>query len=1074
MKMTDFVHLHVHTYYSMLDGVASPRSLLERAKELDMKALAITDHGSMGAHLETQLEADQVGGVKPIFGSEMYLVDDHTFKGKEQRSANHIVLLAKNSEGYANLIKLNNIAWRDGFYYEPRIDFGLLEKYGSGLICLTACGKGLISGPALAGDMDSLRSRIKKLKKIFGKDFYLELQFIYIEEDTEDGPNNLQAELNYILYCIAKTYNISVAVTNDVHFLRKGDDILQTRLVKIQRETFDYAAPDNWLKTKTEILKAWKKYCPNVPEKFVLQGLENTGKIADQCNHRIPAEGKFNIPKFDIKNHLNYREYHKDNLELFFMDLLLDKLEEKGLDNSKKYIKRLQYEYEIIRKLGVIDYFLIVEDLFAYARSRSVLCHTRGSVNGSLVAWLLNFGVVDPIRHNILFERFLSPARLLTGRSDIDIDCDFEAEFRDEAIAYLKKKYGENRVCQVGSYNRMQLRAGIKDMGRIENEASGNPEFAFQALNKVTRQMQTSSLERELNNNVFKEWYDRNKDWLETYVLPIVGNPRAFAGHPAGVVITPSDIDAWLPIRTQTDKRAKGSDKRIAATAWENSHTGREDLFARGIMCLDCLGVKTLSVISSCIRTINSSHKKSISFKEIPIDDSRTMEAFSKGETIGVFQLSAPHITKIIKEMRPDCFDDIIALGALDRPGPLQANAHIHYTNRKHGEEPEDYIHESLKKVLADTHGVPIYSEHMMLMATEFGGLDIADAERMRQVVKAKDPKIFLSFKKKFLKAAEDRWGKDIKPTAERIWDAIRAFGTYAFPKAHSTAYAYYGNATQYLKVHYPLEFFSALLNYETFDDYAYAKRIAEYEYSFKFLMPDINQSSLKFTPDYTQNAIRWSLGAIKGVGDRGGFEIIDKQPFTSFDDFFERINKRVINKRVMEALIVVGCFDSFSSREEVMKRLYKLRKETWDGRIKWAKLTDADWNIEASELLGFDVIDIRSYFSDEIAKYKIFSHDDFVQAGEGSLVTLAGRIIRTHTHAFTKNGKQAKMMFIDFEVDGFEIPVVCWPDVLAELKTIGLPKKGQFAIIGGAKGFRNNRSQLVMDAGEYVYESLH
>jgi len=1464
----NFVHLHVHTNHSLLDGVASSTKLINRAKELGMEAIAITDHGNMAAHLEAQLEADKIGGIKVIFGMEAYVVDDHTNHSREQRGANHIILLAKDEVGYTNLVKLNNAAWRDGFYYTPRLDYNLLSSNSDGLIVLSACAKGILSSPALVGDFKTARERAKQLINIFGREnFYIEVQAIYFENEDLVG-KNIQELVNGFLLKLAKEMKLKTVLTNDVHFLKKGDDVLQTRLVRIQRESFVYAAPDNWMKTRKEMWSAWKKYCPSLTLKQFKEAANNTLEIADKCNYKIPAEGKFNIPEFDFKSHPDY--CNEPTKEEFFRLMLAERLVKKGFHKKKIYKDRLTYELDIITKLGVVDYFLIVEDLFRYVKSKNALCHTRGSVNGSLVAYLLGFGIVDPIKHRILFERFLSPARLLTGRSDIDIDCDFTAEWRGKAIEYLKNKYGRNRVCNVGTYSRMQLKAAIKDMARVEFDETKNEEFAYQNINKITLKIRSGDIEEIGEDEQLLEWYNDNKDWLEKFVLPAVGNPKSFCLHPdtliqmadgsvkkisdilvgdkviststaslevdvvtdichsntdlfkielcdkrvifasrdhkfpvndlgiikkvsdiktsdflikprnigffgdlslkkeyiillayliadgeinsnffkftkridikifnealnicnsldsffvntrykdrivcflkkkfkisnadydfafrkdvnfskfrklkrkreyiysktldylinvfgyrfekyriydgfsrllfnsgligkkscekfipdfiqklkeeelalfinrlwscdgtvyfnknsginnrvryevaytstskilidqltlmlqkfgihtkfsmsdektykiviinsslktfinkigvfgnkyekllkindyvnastnpnnmvlldklvlvkiksiekiftnfsaidisvknnrnfiangfvsmnsihaAGIVILKSDVDEWLPIRTQIDRK---TNERIMATAWENSHTGREDLFARGIMCLDCLGVKTLSIIQKTIKDINKKYKKKIKFEDIPIDDKKTYKAFSEAETLGVFQLSAPKITAIIKEMKPDRFDDIIALGSLDRPGPLLAKAHVSYTNRKHGEEDIDYMHPSLEPVLNDSYGVPIYSEHLMLAATEFAGMDIVDGERLRQVVKAKDPAIFNSFKERFIKSAIKKHGKGIDTTAEIIWSKLMGFGKYSFPKAHSTSYAYYGNACQYLKVHYPLQFFKNFLNYATHDEYNNIKRVAESKYGVKFIMPDVNKSKVGFS--IASDCIRWGLSAVKGLGDKATTNIVESAPYESFRDFYNKVNKRQVNKSKMQILIVVGAFDCFDTRIRIMQQWYELRKEKWDGRVKYFKYTDDDWTIDASELLGVDLVNMNDIFQEAYKNYKIYGFDDFINAPRGASVCVAGKITKAYKHNIKKSGND--MMFIDLIVDGQSISVVCWPDTLQDIKDnkLPIPKAGVYTVIGGSKQSRNGEPQLVMESNEYVYDPI-
>jgi len=764
-----FIHLHSHSEYSLLDSVSSCKAYVEKATSLGVESMAITDHGNMSGHMDFYLRC-KASGIKPIFGIEAYFVDDATIKDSDHRSTNHIVLLAKNEEGYKNLLKLQKISWSDEcFYYRPRIDWGMLKAYKGGLVCLTACLRGLIGVNLMANKPKKARKNAKKLHRIFGDDLYLELQLLNIS----DGEKDLQYIVNNGLISIAEELGLSTVITNDVHYVDKGMHELQDMVIKIHRDTELYSikCKDLWFKTYDEMLEAYKKNCSYVPKRVFNLSIDATREIANKCNYEIPT-GEAHFPKYDYVRHPVYMKWGRDiNKHEFLEKLVRISAKRKGLWEKEGYKERIKYELDAFEKTNSVDYLLIVDDLLRNMRGLGCLFNMRGSANGSLVCHVLGFSVVDPIKYSIMFERFISPGRVLQGMQDIDIDLDFEAEYRDVAIDYLKKYYGEDHICSVCAFNRLQLRSSIKRLAKVEYNKINRvidvtedehellilkeklQNFSYQSINKVTKEIH-GEVADSLGSEEVQQWYDSNKEWYNRYVRPIIGNAYTAGIHPAGVVITPTPYDEWIPVRTQKDKAGN----RVYTSQWENSHTYEEFLNERGVMILDILGVKTLSIISKTIADVNSRHGKRISLDNIPTDDPKVYETLSNGENLGYFQLGKPSLKGLLKELSPDRIEDLIFLSAADRPGALAAQAHIRYIKRKHGREKVTFPHKSLRSVLKDTYGVVVYSEHIMKTATEFAGMSIVEAEELRKIIKAKDPLLFSTINKICLIFIKSHW----------------------------------------------------------------------------------------------------------------------------------------------------------------------------------------------------------------------------------------------------------------------------------------------------------------------------
>lgn len=1067
-KTKRFIHLHVHSAYSILDGVSSCRRLVEKAASLGMDALAITDHGNVSGHMDFFLRC-RASGIKPILGCENYFVNDATVKDGDHRKSFHVVLLAKDEEGYKNLLRLQKLSWSpEHFYYRPRLDWGMLERHSGGLICLTACVKGLLNRHILAKKRKTALNKAKKLKAIFGDDLYLELQLINLVGD--DGID-LQKVANEGLVRISRKLNIPTVITSDVHYINKGMHEVQDMVCKIHQDTEMYSTEctDSWLKTYEELIDAWREKCPYLKARRVKSSLRITQEIADKCNYEIPT-GKAYFPRYDHKRHVMYKKWGKKlSKDKFFRKLTRIAAKKKKVWGKHEYRERIGYEIDAFTKTDSLDYLLIVDDLVRHMRKQGCLVHMRGSANGSLVCYLLGLGIVDPIRHNIMFERFISPGRILQGLTDIDIDLDFEAEYRDTAIRYLKRRYGEDHICSVGSFSRLQLKNAIKSLTRVEadkirkriRESESKEEikmlekklepFTFQRINKVTKSMYGTGLDALSSSDDASEWYKNNKDWFDKFVQPIIGNAYAASIHPAGVVICPRPYDDFIPVKTQKEK---GSDERVFTTQWENSHTYEEFLNERGVMILDVLGVNALSIISRTIKDVNERHGMNLALEKIPTDDPRVYETLSDGENLGYFQLGKPALRSMLRDLKPDCIDDLIFLSAADRPGALAAQAHIHYIRRKHGKEKVKYYHESLKSVLGDTHGVIVYSEHIMGTAVEFAGMSIVDAEDLRKIIKAKDPKRFAVFKKKFIEGAAKKWGREvIKPAkgedqslAERVWETFRASATYLFPRGHSTAYALYGNATQWLKIHYPLEFFKNYLSYADDSDYPTIMAVAKRHYGVKFIKPTVNFSKADFT--IRNDKIQWSLCSIKNVGQRAAVSIEATQPYRSIEDFFERVDRRVCNVKVVMSLLAAGAFRKFGDRGTLVESYYKLKKQSVPDN--YADLTDIDWQMEQAKVITYAVVSLRQLYKGKVKRAD--SYGTFLKASKGSRVVVLGQVTRK-VELTTRNNKD--MWMLTLEDFGDSYPIVLWDRFVRQLERKGLDEqiaKDAIILVSGLK----------------------
>lgn len=885
----DFVHLHTHTCYSLLDGANKIPELVSRAKELGMKALAITDHGVMYGVIEFYKEALKAG-IKPIIGCEVYVAPrSHLDKvSGVDDSPYHLVLLAENQEGYQNLIKLVTISWLEGFYYKPRVDKALLKKYSKGLICLSACLAGEIPALLLQDKEEEAQAAALEYQEIYGvNNFFLELQ---------DHGLAGQAKVNSGIIHIAKETNIPLVCTNDIHYLRQEDAFVQDIMLCIQtgktiqdEQRMRFETNEFYLKTGQEMQLLFGDY----PE-----ALHNTVDIAERCQVDFTF-GENHMPDYKVPEGYNDDSY-------------LEKLCRQGLkkryaDISSVHEKRLTYELSVIKKMGYSGYFLIVWDFINFAKQNGIFVGPgRGSAAGSLVAYCLGITDIDPLKYDLLFERFLNPERV----SMPDIDIDFCYERRGEVIEYVVEKYGSDRVCQIITFGTMAARAAIRDTGRAMN-------VPLSLVDKVAKLVpmeigMTLARALEVSPELVRlvEEEQTVKDLIKT-AQALEGMPRHAGTHAAGLVISEEPLDHYLPLQ----KTADG----LACTQFE-----KETVEEIGLLKIDLLGLRTLTVINNTVNIVEQSRNIKLDLTHLDLTDSATYQLLSEGDTIGVFQLESSGLRTILRDLKPQSFEDVIALVALYRPGPLGSGMIDDFIKRRHGDVEISYLHPALEPILKPTYGVIIYQEQVMRIASDLAGFTLGEADLLRRAMGKKKPEIIAGLRQQFIAGAV---GKGIEEeTAGKIFDLMEYFAGYGFNKSHSAAYAFLAYQTAYLKAHYPVEFMAALLTsvVESKDKVPFYIEECR-QRKIEILPPDINYSRENFT--VSSNKIRFGMAAIKQVGYQAIQAIIrerKEEPFQSLQDFCERVDLTHINRRVIENLIKAGAFSSVpGTRAQLLEILH-------------------------------------------------------------------------------------------------------------------------------------------------------
>lgn len=880
--MNPFVHLHTHTAYSLLDGASKLSELIQRAKELNMPALAITDHGVMYGVVDFY-KACKKEGIKPIIGCEVYVAPRTRFDRQPglDDSAYHLILLVKNEEGYRNLSRLESLASLEGFYYKPRVDRELLEQYHEGLIALSGCLAGEVAQKILQDDLDGARETAQWYRDTFGaENYYFEVQNHGIHE---------QMQVNYHLDILSRELDIPLVATNDNHYVYAEDAKTQDVMMCIQMgKTLDdvnrmrFDSNNFYLKSYDEMQQALGDY----PE-----SLTNTLKIAELCNFDFTF-GENHMPIFEVPEGYT--------LDSYFEELCRKEIATRYNPITPEVEQRLEYELSVIKQMGYSGYFLIVWDFIRFAREKGIYVGPgRGSAAGSIVSYALHITDLDPIKYDLLFERFLNPERV----SMPDIDIDFCYERRGEVIDYVIEKYGQEHVCQIITFGTMAARGAIRDVGRVMN-------VPIATVNKVAKAIPGElgmTIEKALNASQELRTYCEEDEQIAELIATaqkLEGLPRHAGTHAAGVVISKERLDYYLPLQK-------------SAECGVITQFAKENVEEIGLLKMDFLGLRTLTVINKAVDMIQQNYGVTIDFNQMDMNDEQTYKMLSDGDSIGVFQLESNGMRNIMRDIQPGNIEDITALNALYRPGPLKSGMVEDFIERKHGRREISYLHPLLEPILKPTYGVILYQEQVMRIASDLAGFSLGQADMLRRAMGKKKPEIIAAMKQDFMDGAENNHID--RAVAAKVFELIEYFSGYGFNKSHSAAYAIVAYQTAYLKAHYPVEFMAALLTSIMDSTDRISFYIAECKrMGIPVLTPDVNESQENFT--VANGRIRFGLAAMKNVGKGAMRSIIEMRNeeglFTSLQDFCARVDLSQVNKRMIENLIKGGAFDSVAGNK--------------------------------------------------------------------------------------------------------------------------------------------------------------
>lgn len=1013
-----FVHLHLHSQYSILDGAIRFEELFPALERMGMKAVALTDHGNMFGAIEFYVSAKE-HGIKPIIGCEVYVAPKSRFeKGGEPY---HLVLLALNNQGYRNLCHLVSLAYLEGFYQKPRIDHELLETYQEGLVVLTSCLQGEIPQLLLKGDYERAKQKAAYFKEVFGDRFYLELQYNGLDE---------QKKVNEGLLKLSKELNVKVVATNDCHYLNREDAFLHDVLLCIQTgkvlsdpRRLRFPTDQFYLRSTEEMEAIFKE----VPE-----ALSNTLDLAERVDLELEL-GRYQMPSFEAPEGKGLEDYLKELAE----EGLRRRLKKAKVQNEGAYWDRLRKELEVITSMGFSGYFLIVQDFVNYAKQKGIpVGPGRGSAAGSLVAYALGITDIDPLEHGLLFERFLNPERI----SLPDIDVDFCYERRDEVIEYVKAKYGHDKVAHIITFGKMQARAVVRDVGRV----LGLPYKEVDLIAKLIPGGPNTTLEEALALEPrLKELANKDETLrkLLGIALRLEGMVRHASTHAAGIVIANRPLMDYLPLY-------KGKEEVIT------TQYAMKDVERIGLVKFDLLGLKTLTMMEEVVRLVEERHRIKLDLKALPLNDPETYKLLSEGDTTGVFQLESQGMRELLRKIKPSRFSDLIALLALYRPGPLGSGMVDEYVKRRHQKEAVKYLHPALEDILAETYGVLVYQEQVMMAASILADFTLGEADILRKAMSKKDPEEMARLRDRFIGGALKKGIPEEK--ASEIFELMAKFAEYGFNKSHSAAYALIAYQTAYLKAHFPHEFMAALLTSEMNDSDKVMRYVMECkEKGIEVLPPDVNKSQWEFTVEEGDPPkIRFGLGAVKNVGEaavRTILEVRKAGPFRSLANFCIRVDSRKVNRRALESLVKAGAFDSLGERAKLLLSLPKVLERS-SGNSKQPTLfscleTEGDAKAAVSlpnelellkaekEVLGFYLSGhpLKGY-EDLIKRKAQYEIRTLEELDPGTEVKLSG-IVTGLREIRTRKGE--RMAVVELEDLTGRVEGVVFPDLFKEVHTL-------------------------------------
>ncbi|MDO8580417.1 MAG: DNA polymerase III subunit alpha, partial [Candidatus Omnitrophota bacterium] len=1028
MTSSEFVHLHVHTQYSLLDGACRIDDLVKKATQLNMPALGMTDHGNMFGAIDFYQAATKQG-IKPIIGCETYVCIQGSRLDRTLRRGNvsHLVLFARNREGYQNLLKLISSGYLEGFYYNPRLDKEILNKHSKGLLCMSACLKGEVAGLLLEGNFNAALKAADDLSQIFGPgNFYLEIMDHGLKE---------QKIVNEGLLKIAQQLNLPLVATNDVHYIEPSQAHAHEALLCIQTQSV--LSDPNRMRMQTEqfyfkdpsLMKKEFGWIPNA--------LSNTLAIAEKCNLTMDFS-QIHLPRFDPPPGKTKEDYLREQCQ--------EGLKKRYANVTPEIKQRLEYELKVIEKMDFASYFLIVWDFINFARSQGIpVGPGRGSAAGSIVSYLLGITDLDPLKYGLLFERFLNPDR--AGMPDIDID--FCYERRGEVIDYVTKKYGELNVAQIITFGTMQARAAIRDVGRVMGAAYADVDkIAKLVPNELNITIEEALAKEPQLNKLFLE--DKTAGEILTTAKVLEGLNRHASVHAAGVVIADKPLTEYVPL-------FKSSDGQITTGFSMNG------IAKIGLLKMDFLGLRTLTVISEAVKLIKKIHGVDIDIAKIPLDDRKTYENLGKANSFGIFQLESAGMRDLLKKSRPSEFEDIISILALYRPGPMGSGMLDDFVKRKRGEVQIKYDHPKLEPILKATYGIIVYQEQVMQIPLSLAGFSMVQADHLRRAMSKKIPEVMDQMRKDFVVGCKKVSNID-EEKANKLFDLIDFFSGYGFNRSHSAAYAIISYQTAYLKANYPVEFMCAILNSERNNTDKIVEYVKESEaMGINVLPPEINSSHKEFAV-VDHQTIRFGLLALKNIGSTAIDSIIaarEKGPFTSIFDLCERVDLRLANRKVLESLIKCGAMDQlggFRSQltaavDKALELGSKNQKEKASGQVSFFDLLGSEGSFQKEtetlpdirewpqpkilahekEILGFYISGHPlAHYMVEIKEFTDYSTANVRTAVDGQEIKMAGIISQVKLTSTRKTNERMAILRVE-DMDG-DIEVVVFPKSYAEL----------------------------------------
>jgi len=1051
LQPSQYVHLHNHSHHSLLDGLTKIPALVNAVKDMGMEAVAITDHGTMSGVLEFY-KAAKAAEVKPILGMEAYVAarSRHDRDPQKDKARYHLIILAMNNKGYQNLMRLSSKANLEGMYYKPRIDHELLEEYNEGLIILSGCASGELGENLRADNYEEAKKITAWYKSVFGDRYYLEMQ----DHGHLESPTawDVQVKINGYLEKISEELDIPMVVTSDGHYLTHDDQ--DTHEILLCVGTGAYLSDEKRMSLKDfelhvtdpkEIIERWSKTHP--------EAVANTKVIADRCEVDIEL-GKILIPTFPTPEGHNEKTY-LDQLvfqglawrygEVPFEDAEAMTIEEARKHTPKNVLERADYELGVIDRMGFNGYFLIVQDFINWGKNQGIIFGPgRGSAAGSIVSYAVRITELDPLKYDLLFERFLNPDRI----SMPDVDIDIQDTRRNEVIAYCTEKYGEERVANIVTFGTMAARAAVRDVARVLQVPYGESDRIAKLVPQPVQGRHIPLAKSVVDDVDFKHEYETNQTAKRVidFAMRLEGTIRSHGVHAAGVVIAPDDIVKFLPIEM--------SQKGVPATQFPMGQV--EEL---GLLKMDFLGLSNLTIINNALRIIKKVFKTDIDLAKIPLDDEEAFKLFQRGDTTGVFQLESAGMKRYLRELKPTVFEDIVAMVALYRPGPMQFIDD--FIKRKHGEREITYMHPKMENALQNTYGVLVYQEQVMQISRELSGFTGGEADTLRKAIGKKNLEMMAKMKTKFVDGAVELNGAK-RDDMEVFWKQLEDFAAYCFNKSHAACYGLISYWTAYLKAHYPEAFMAALMTSDADDTERLAIEITECKHmGIKVLSPDVNESFVEFAVVPGKKEVRFGMAAVKGVGVGVVEEILRARQdgkFASVEDFAKRVSTQKVNKKAWESLIRTGAFDSMADRSDLLFNLEtiqafasKLQKEALSGQTDLfggmaemaaiqptvaltpapVKHTDKERLTWERELLGLYISshpldNYDAYFSEQTVPIA-----EMTQDLDGRVMTIGG-LVSSVRSIVTKSG--TKMAFVKLEDKTGEAEVIVFPNLYEQV----------------------------------------